>query len=281
MNKYITGVIIGGAIVGLIAFMLSQGKHEQYQEKQNYEQGEHSHEHDDVNKNADLLQLREDINVQPISHASAIINWKEAIIFADPVGDASMYIENGMPDIVFITHRHGDHFDSDNLPAMLSESTTLIAPQDVINQLPQEINAKIIALAPGETATINPLTLEAIAAYNTREEAQNYHPQSRGDIGVVVDDGTTRVYFSGDTEGTPEMFALENIDVAFLSMNLPYTMGVDAAAEAVLEFKPSVVYPYHFRTPEGFSDVKKFKTIVESKNNNIEVIIADWYKEIE
>ena len=281
MNKYITGAIIGGAIVGLIAFMLSQQEYDQYQEKQNYEHGEHSHEHDDVNKNADLLQLREDINVQPISHASAIINWKETIIFADPVGDASMYIENGMPDIVFITHRHGDHFDSDNLPAMLSQSTTLIAPQDVINQLPQEINAKIIALAPGETTTINPLTLEAIAAYNTREEAQNYHPQSRRDIGVVIDDGTTRVYFSGDTEGTPEMFALKNIDVAFLSMNLPYTMSIDAAAEAVLEFKPAVVYPYHFRTPEGFSDIEKFKTIVESKNNNIEVIIADWYKEIE
>jgi len=162
---------------------------------------------------------------------------------------------------------------------MLSETTTLVAPQDVVDQLPEGIVANVVTMAPGETTTINPLTLEAVAAYNTRPEAQDFHPQSRGDIGIVLDDGTTRVYFSGDTEGTPEMLALENIDVAFLSMNLPFTMDVDAAAEAVLGFAPRTVYPYHYRGRDGFADLERFRELVESQNENINVEVLDWYAE--
>ncbi len=240
---------------------------------------DHSHGGDMMHSDVSFITIAPEVELAPISHASAVVKWGDVLIFADPVGAATLYTTYGMPDVVFITHRHGDHFDADNLPAMLSEATTLIAPQDVIDQLPEGIVANVIALAPGETTTINPLTLEAVAAYNTREEAQNFHPQSRGDIGVVFDDGTSRVYFSGDTEGTPEMRALENIDVAFISMNLPYTMDVDAAAEAVLAFAPQVVYPYHFRTPNGFSDVERFKELVQAGSENIKVEILDWYAE--
>ena len=89
--------------------------------------------------------------------------------------------------------------------------------------------------------------------------------------------GTERIYISGDTEDIPEMRQLENIDIAFVCMNLPYTMTIKSAADAVLEFKPKKVYPYHYRGTEGLSDVEKFKSIVNEENKAIEVIQVDWY----
>ena len=70
---------------------------------------------------------------------------------------------------------------------------------------------------------------------------------------------------------------MKNIDVAFVCMNLPYTMDVDEAAEAVLDFKPKVVYPYHYRGQNGLSDTEKFKKLVSDKNKNIDVRLRDWY----
>jgi L-ascorbate metabolism protein UlaG (beta-lactamase superfamily) len=279
MQKYIIGGIIG-LFIGVVGTnLMDEARHYGNDDHTDHRYEDHSHDDDMALANAEAVEIAPGVSIVPISHASAVVQWEDTLIFADPVGEASVYTEYGTPDIVFITHRHGDHFDKDNLPAMLSESTTLIAPQDVVDQLPEGIVANVVVMAPGETATINPLTLEAVAAYNTRPEAQDFHPQSRGDIGVVLDDGTSRVYFSGDTEGTPEMLALQNIDVAFISMNLPYTMDVEAAAQAVLGFAPQTVYPYHFRTPDGFSDVERFKELVEAGSENIAVKMLDWYTE--
>ena len=277
MKEYLIGGLIGLIIGVMGANVFDNDRHHNKDHKGMYE--DHSHETDQVFAEAAAVVVAPGVSVLPISHASAVVQWGETLIFADPVGEASVYTKHGTPDVVFITHRHGDHFDKDNLPAMLSESTTLVAPQDVVDQLPEGIVAKIVVMAPGETTTINPLTLEAVAAYNTRPEAQDFHPQSRGDIGLVLDDGETRVYFSGDTEGTDEMRALQDIDVAFISMNLPYTMDVDAAAEAVLAFAPKTVYPYHFRTPDGFSDVDRFKELVAAGSEDITVEVLDWYTE--
>ena len=112
--------------------------------------------------------------------------------------------------------------------------------------------------------------------YNLTEERKNFHTKGRGN-GYVVTLGGKRVYVSGDTEDIPEMRALKDIDAAFVCMNLPYTMDVDHAADAVLAFKPKIVYPYHYRGKEGMSDVEKFKTLV-SKEKAVEVRLLKWYK---
>lgn len=112
--------------------------------------------------------------------------------------------------------------------------------------------------------------------YNLREEALKFHSKGRGN-GYVVTIGGERIYISGDTEDIPEMRSLKNIDKAFVCMNLPWTMTVDKAAEAVLEFKPKAIYPYHYRNKEGMSDVKKFKTLINQGDEAIEVIQLDWY----
>ena len=128
----------------------------------------------------------------------------------------------------------------------------------------------------GEKLEKSGFQIEAIAAYNIPESDKAFHTKGRGN-GYVLEKGGTRIYISGDSSGTPEMRNLKNIDIAFVCMNLPYTMGVEEAAGAVLAFKPKQVYPYHYRTPDGFSDVAKFKALVNASNPNIEVVQLDWY----
>lgn len=110
--------------------------------------------------------------------------------------------------------------------------------------------------------------------YNLREEALEFHPKGRGN-GYIVELGGQRIYISGDTEDIPEMRQLTDIDIAFVCMNLPYTMTVESAASVVLDFKPKKVYPYHYKGTEGFSDVEKFKSMVTERNKDIEVVQLD------
>ena len=105
------------------------------------------------------------------------------------------------------------------------------------------------------------------------------HTKGRGN-GYVLTMGEKNIYISGDTQGIPEMRSLKNIDIAFICMNLPYTMDVQEAADAVLDFEPKIVYPYHYRGKEGFSDIQEFKKMVEAKDKNIEVRLRNWYPEI-
>ena len=128
----------------------------------------------------------------------------------------------------------------------------------------------------GQTAVVKDINVEAIPMYNLREEALKFHEKGRGN-GYVLTFGDERVYISGDTEDIPEMRNLKNIDKAFVCMNLPYTMPVESAASAVLDFKPKTVYPYHFRGTEGLSDVEKFKSIVNEGNPDINVELLEWY----
>lgn len=114
--------------------------------------------------------------------------------------------------------------------------------------------------------------------YNVPESPSSFHSKGRGN-GYVISSEGKRVYISGDTSATPEMKALQNIDVAFVTMNLPYTMDIEEAADAVLAFKPKVVHPYHYRGQNGLSDIKKFKQVVEEKDPNIQVELLNFYPE--
>jgi L-ascorbate metabolism protein UlaG (beta-lactamase superfamily) len=112
--------------------------------------------------------------------------------------------------------------------------------------------------------------------YNLPETEDSRHPKGRGN-GYVINLGGKSVYFSGDTEDIPEMRSLKNIDIAFVCMNLPFTMDVEQAAHAVLAFKPKIVYPYHYRGQNGLSDVEIFKKAVNAGNNKIDVRLRNWY----
>ncbi|SFD55396.1 L-ascorbate metabolism protein UlaG, beta-lactamase superfamily [Sulfitobacter brevis] len=215
-----------------------------------------------------------DIVVHPVEHASIVLETPAGTIYVDPVGDPSLYDDFPAADLILITHEHGDHYNAETLAALTKDGTQIITNPAVFAMLAEDVKAKASEVANGANATFNDLSIEAIPAYNITEERKNFHPLGR-DNGYVLNFEGFRVYISGDTEDTPEMRALQNIDLAFVCMNLPFTMDINAAASAVAEFKPTYVYPYHYRGKDGGTqDPEAFAMRV---GTDTEVKMGDWY----
>ncbi len=211
------------------------------------------------------------IKITPISHASMVLGWNNRVIYTDPVGIEG-FADQPEPDVILLTDIHGDHLDLPTLQAVTKDKTTLLVPQAVAEKIANQVPGKVIVMKNGETITQQGLAIEAIPMYNLPESATSYHTKGRGN-GYVVESEGKRIYISGDTSDIPEMRNLKNIDIAFVCMNLPYTMSVDSAAQGVLAFAPKQVYPYHYKG----SDVNKFKDLVNAGNPNIEVKLLNWY----
>jgi L-ascorbate metabolism protein UlaG (beta-lactamase superfamily) len=228
---------------------------------------------------ANIIIAQDQIEIHPVNHGSFVMIYQGKAFYVDPVGDVELYKSYPDPTIILITDIHGDHLNLETLQSFNLEFTGIVAPQAVYDKLPKELQKKTQVLNNGDSNSYRMfgMTIEAIPMYNLREEALNFHPKGRGN-GYIITLNGERIYISGDTEDIPEMRALNNIDKAFICMNLPYTMTIESAASAVLDFKPKVVIPYHYRGKNGLSDVDQFKSIVETQNNNIKVEILKWYE---
>ncbi len=216
------------------------------------------------------------IDIQPISHATMVLDWEGTIMYFDPVGGKEAFNGKKNPDIILVTDIHGDHLNVETLQAIAKETSQIIAPQAVIDQLPEALKERVIQLGNGETIELEGFTISGVAMYNLREEALKYHEKGRGN-GYLIEKEGYRVYISGDTEDIPEMRNLQNIDLAFVCMNLPYTMTVKSAASAVADFKPKTVVPYHYRGMDGFADVDAFQKMVNKNAPEVEVKRIDFY----
>jgi len=214
-----------------------------------------------------------DLTIIPVQHATFVMKWEGKTIFVDPTGGGDAFKDKGKPDLILVTDIHGDHFDPKTLAAVRTPESVLIVPAVVADKMGSDKGSAKV-LPNGEKTAVGDIGVEAVPMYNLTPERKNFHTKGRGN-GYVVTIGGKRIYISGDTEDIPEMRALQNIDAAFVCMNLPYTMDVEHAADAVLAFKPKVVYPYHYRGKE-MSDVEKFKSLV-SKDKGIEVRLLKWY----
>ena len=215
-----------------------------------------------------------EVKVHPVNHASVVLETPKGTIYVDPVGEVAMYADFPKPDLILVTHQHGDHYKPEVLSGLMGENTTMITNPAVHDMLPDELKEKNTAIANGESTGAMGIAISAIPAYNTTEERKKFHPQGR-DNGYVVELGDFTIYLSGDTEDIPEMRALTGIDLAFVCMNLPFTMTADAAASAVKEFGPKFVYPYHYRGRDGGTqDPEEFAKLV---GDAAEVRLGDWY----
>ncbi len=214
--------------------------------------------------------------ITPILHATLVIEWDNKTIFVDPYGGADLFAGFSDPDMIIITDIHGDHLHMETLNGLNAKKASIIAPKAVADQLPAGISKELVVLSNGDKTNTLQIGIEALPMYNLPETDDSRHPKGRGN-GYILEMGGKRIYLSGDTEGIPEMRNLKNIDVAFVCMNVPYTMDINQAADAVLDFKPKIVYPYHYRGQGGLSDVEKFKELVEKGNQGIEVRLRKWY----
>jgi L-ascorbate metabolism protein UlaG (beta-lactamase superfamily) len=225
----------------------------------------------------DQVETRQgSISIHPVLHGSLILAWEGANIVVDPYGGGALYTDSEV-DLVLITDIHGDHYNPKTLNELNLESATIVAPEAVAELLSNSLRQKTIMMSNGQEVEYQGITIRALPMYNLPETDDSRHPKGRGN-GYVLEIGEKRIYISGDTEDIPEMRNLKDIDVAFVCMNLPYTMDINQAADAVLEFAPKVVYPYHYRGGGGtYSDVEAFKQLVNDGNKKIDVRIRDWY----
>lgn len=212
-----------------------------------------------------------DLIIHPVNHATFVMAWNGKTIYVDPVGGAGRFKGLPRPDLILLTDIHGDHLNADTLTAVVGGDTKIVAPGAVAEKLPETLRRQTTVLPNGQSQAFLGISIEALPMYNLTPDRLNFHTKGRGN-GYVLTLGGKRVYISGDTEDIPEMRALKNIDIAFLCMNLPYTMDVDHAASAVREFRPKIVYPYHSRG----SDLDKFKKMV-GDDRGVEVRLRDWY----
>jgi L-ascorbate metabolism protein UlaG (beta-lactamase superfamily) len=201
-----------------------------------------------------------------IGHGSIMFRVNGFAIYIDPVKSSGSYEFRPKADIILVTHEHGDHLDVNLINELRKDETLLFCNENSLTKI-----SWAMAMKAGDRQEINGIIIEAVPAYNIVNESSPgklFHPKGAG-LGYILTIGGKRFYVAGDTENIPEMKALKNIDVAFLPMNLPYTMTPEMVADAALAFKPKILYPYHF----GNTNMEKIVTLL--KNSGIEVRIRN------
>lgn len=187
-----------------------------------------------------------DIQITPIMRASVQIEYAGKVIQVDPVGKSG--IAKKPVDLILVTDTHDDNLDPNEIAKIRKPGGSVVMPAAVAKEAGAKIPAPTIIMANGETKTVANISIEAVPMYNVRRGPQSggvYHTKGRGN-GYIITLGGKRLYFAGDTECTPEMKAIRNIEVAFVPMNMPFTMTPAEAADCVKAIEPKIVYPYHY-----------------------------------
>ena len=206
-----------------------------------------------------------DLKITFIGHASLVLTFGDKVIHVDPITSEGNYKQLPQADLILITHDHYDHFDPAALKILKKDSTLIVGPASLQSRV-----QGLKVMKNGDRLNLYGLEIEAVPAYNLvhkRPDGQPFHPRNTGN-GYVITFGDKRVYIAGDTENIPEMKNLQNIDIAFLPMNLPYTMTPEMVAEAARWIKPRILYPYHY----GDTDTSRLVTLLKD-NPEIEVRI--------
>jgi L-ascorbate metabolism protein UlaG (beta-lactamase superfamily) len=199
-----------------------------------------------------------DLTITFIGHGSLMFAFGGKVIYVDPYSKLADYSKLPRADIILITHEHRDHLDPVALEKIRTEKTTVFLSETGAGQATGGIIMK-----NGDVRTVEGITIEAVPAYNIvgkRENGQPYHHKGAGN-GYIITFGDKRVYVAGDTENIPEMKGFKNIDIAFLPMNLPYTMAPEMVADAAKMVQPKVLYPYH----TGDTDITKLTVLMKDQ----------------
>jgi len=201
-----------------------------------------------------------DLEISFIGHGSLMMQFGGKVIHVDPFSNVGDYGQMPKADIILLTHHHRDHLD----PAALSLVRTKTTDVIMTKKCAEKVSGGIV-MATGSSRPVQRIKIKAVPAYNLvhkRDSGEFFHPKGEGN-GYVITFGDTRVYIAGDTENTPEMKELSKIDIAFLPMNLPYTMTPEMVADAALEFRPKVLYPYHF----GETDTSRLVELMKEEKD--------------
>ncbi len=220
----------------------------------------------DQNITTDKIKTTQgDLAITFLGHGSIMLSFGGKIIYIDPVSQYADYSNLPKADLILVTHEHGDHLDLKTIDTVKTGKTSLVITQTIAGQI-----AGGIVLKNGDEKTVQGFRIVAVPAYNLvnmRSPGVPYHAKGTGN-GYIITFGNKRLYIAGDTENTPEMKSLRSIDIAFLPMNLPYTMTPEMVADAAKSFRPGILYPYHY----GNTDTSKLIELLRDEKD-IEVRI--------
>lgn len=199
-------------------------------------------------------------------HASFAVVYDQKVVYLDPVGSEADYSQMPKADAILVTHGHGDHLDKEVVAMLSKEGTVLVSTPSVAEEV-----AGVTVLRNGEKMEVGDwMTVEAVAAYNTTPGRDKFHPSGRDNGYIITLDGE-RIYVSGDSEPTPEMAHVKDIDYLFLAINQPYTMTPEQAASVVNELRPKVFYPYHYGQTEEQTNMRHLARLVEGHATKMKV----------
>ncbi|MCJ8141731.1 MBL fold metallo-hydrolase [Ancylobacter sp. A5.8] len=212
-----------------------------------------------------------EIVVVPIREASFALKVPGLVIYNDPAGGRELFEGQPEPGLILICHEHIDHFDLDTLKKVVGADTRLVVNPATMQMLPPDLRSKATALANGETIKVGPVQIEAIPAYHLVPAYTHYHPRGR-DNGYLLTVAGRRIYISGDTDATPELRGLKDIDIAFLAISR-WTLTPEQGASAVASFGPAFAYPYHY---ENVQERDAFAARVQAAGGRTKVVVRDW-----
>ncbi len=201
-----------------------------------------------------------DLEITFIGHGTLLLAFQDKVIHVDPWTNLADYRQLPKADIILLTHEHTDHLDIRAIDLIKKEGTSFVVTESCAEKMGEGLVMK-----NGDTLNVQGIQIEAVPAYNIqhkRDNGQPFHPRGTGN-GYILNFGEIRVYVAGDTENIPEMNNLKEIDIAFLPMNLPYTMTPEMVAEAVKNFRPKILYPYHF----GDSDTSRLIELLKDEQD--------------
>ncbi len=227
-------ILLMALLLGLVPLLVSGQKHEE-----------------------DLIPTASgDLKITFLGHGTLMFTFQDKVIHVDPWQEQADYRKLPKADLILITHEHFDHLDPEAIKILRQDSTVVIGTAACQSRVPG-----LKVMKNGDRLTVQGLEIEAVPAYNLqhkRPDGNPFHPRGSGN-GYVITFADRRVYIAGDTENIPEMKNLKNIDIAFLPMNLPYTMTPEMVAEAARWIKPSILYPYHY----GETDVSRLISLLK------------------
>ncbi len=201
-----------------------------------------------------------ELEIYFIGHGSLLFTFKGRNIYLDPYSRLADYSKLPKADLLLITHEHQDHLDPAAIGRIRTPDTKVVLTEKCLEKVSDGMVMK-----NGDVQTAMGIRIEAVPAYNIihkRDNGQPFHPKGQGN-GYVLTFADKRVYIAGDTENTPEMKALRNIDIAFLPMNLPYTMTPEMVADAALALRPKILYPYHY----GDTDISRIVALLKGSKD--------------
>jgi L-ascorbate metabolism protein UlaG (beta-lactamase superfamily) len=193
-----------------------------------------------------------------IGHGTLMLAYNGKVIHVDPYSKLADYSSLPKADIILVTHHHGDHLDLNAIEKIRKKNTAIL-----VNKIGSEQLKNGTVMNNGDVKTVEGIKIEAVPAYNIvhkRDNSEPFHPKGTCN-GYIINFGDKKIYIAGDTENIPEMKSLKRIDVAFLPMNLPYTMTPEMVADAAKSFKPKILYPYHF----GETDLSKLTELMKEE----------------